>query len=399
MNNPLTTPFNLTERLAKQRSENLYRQRLLLQSPQQPQVTVAGKNYLAFSSNDYLGLANHPQVVAAFKEGANLWGVGSGASHLVLGHSNPHHQLELALAELTGRERVLLMSSGYMANLAVITALVGKGDSIFHDRLNHASLLDAGLLSGARFSRYLHKDLTSLTQRLISAVGNPLIVTDGVFSMDGDLAPLTELAAVAKAHKAWLMVDDAHGIGVLGAMGGGLVEQEGLGVDDVQILVGTLGKALGTAGAFVAASEEIIETLIQFARPYIYTTSSPPAIAHATLTSLKLLQEESWRRTHLQQRIQQFVAGAQSLGLNLLPSSTPIQPLIVGTSEDALKLAKALGEQGFLVSAIRTPTVPKGTARLRITLTAAHTSEEVERLLDALAASSLATYPLEPQHD
>lgn len=399
MNNPLTTPFNLTERLAKQRSENLYRQRLLLQSPQQPQVKVAGKDYLAFSSNDYLGLANHPQVVAAFKEGANLWGVGGGASHLVLGHSNPHHQLELALAELTGRERVLLMSSGYMANLAVITTLVGKGDSIFHDRLNHASLLDAGLLSGARFSRYLHKDLTNLTQRLTSAMGNPLIVTDGVFSMDGDLAPLTELAAVAKAHKAWLMVDDAHGIGVLGATGGGLVEQEGLGVDDVQILVGTLGKALGTAGAFVAASEEIIETLIQFARPYIYTTSSPPAIAHATLTSLKLLQEESWRRTHLQQRIQQFVAGAQSLGLNLLPSSTPIQPLIVGTSEDALKLAKALGEQGILVSAIRTPTVPKGTARLRITLTAAHTSEEVERLLDALAASSLATYPLEPQHD
>lgn len=351
---------------------------------------------MAFSSNDYLGLANHPQVVAAFKEGANLWGVGGGASHLVLGHSNPHHQLELALAELTGRERVLLMSSGYMANLAVITTLVGKGDSIFHDRLNHASLLDAGLLSGARFSRYLHKDLINLTQRLTSAMGNPLIVTDGVFSMDGDLAPLTELAAVAKAHKAWLMVDDAHGIGVLGATGGGLVEQEGLGVDDVQILVGTLGKALGTAGAFVAASEEIIETLIQFARPYIYTTSSPPAIAHATLTSLKLLQEESWRRTHLQQRIQQFVAGAQSLGLNLLPSSTPIQPLIVGTSEDALKLTKALREQGILVSAIRPPTVPKGTARLRITLTAAHTSEEVEQLLDALAASSLATCPLEP---
>lgn len=396
MNNPLTTPFNLTERLAKQRSENLYRQRLLLQSPQQPQVKVAGKDYLAFSSNDYLGLANHPQVVAAFKEGANLWGVGGGASHLVLGHSNPHHQLELALAELTGRERVLLMSSGYMANLAVITTLVGKGDSIFHDRLNHASLLDAGLLSGARFSRYLHKDLINLTQRLTSAMGNPLIVTDGVFSMDGDLAPLTELAAVAKAHKAWLMVDDAHGIGVLGATGGGLVEQEGLGVDDVQILVGTLGKALGTAGAFVAASEEIIETLIQFARPYIYTTSSPPAIAHATLTSLKLLQEESWRRTHLQQRIQQFVAGAQSLGLNLLPSSTPIQPLIVGTSEDALKLTKALREQGILVSAIRPPTVPKGTARLRITLTAAHASEEVEQLLDALAASSLATCPLEP---
>lgn len=357
---------------------------------------MAGKDYLAFSSNDYLGLANHPQVVAAFKEGANLWGVGGGASHLVLGHSNPHHQLELALAELTGRERVLLMSSGYMANLAVITTLVGKGDSIFHDRLNHASLLDAGLLSGARFSRYLHKDLINLTQRLTSAMGNPLIVTDGVFSMDGDLAPLTELAAVAKAHKAWLMVDDAHGIGVLGATGGGLVEQEGLGVDDVQILVGTLGKALGTAGAFVAASEEIIETLIQFARPYIYTTSSPPAIAHATLTSLKLLQEESWRRTHLQQRIQQFVAGAQSLGLNLLPSSTPIQPLIVGTSEDALKLTKALREQGILVSAIRPPTVPKGTARLRITLTAAHTSEEVEQLLDALAASSLATCPLEP---
>ncbi|NLC99316.1 MAG: 8-amino-7-oxononanoate synthase [Gammaproteobacteria bacterium] len=381
--------FDLAARLAARRADNLYRQRPLLQSPQGPVVQVDGQEYLAFSSNDYLGLANHPQVVDAMQQGAARWGVGGGASHLVIGHSEPHHQLELALAEFTGRERVLLLSSGYIANLAVITALVGKGDSVLHDRLNHASLLDAGLLSGARFSRYLHNDLNSLQQRLHKAQGNRLLVTDGVFSMDGDLAHLPELAAQAKAHNAWLMVDDAHGFGVLGQTGGGLVEHHGLSADDVPVLVGTLGKSFGTSGAFVAGSEELIETLIQFARPYIYTTSSPPAVACATLASLHLLQTEHWRREHLQQLIAQFRQGAQALGLNLMDSPTPIQPIIIGDSGKAMAISARLRAQGILVGAIRPPTVPAGSARLRITLTAAHSSEQVQRLLDALALCQL----------
>ncbi|NLZ79343.1 MAG: 8-amino-7-oxononanoate synthase [Gammaproteobacteria bacterium] len=381
--------FDLAGRLAARRADNLYRQRPLLQSPQGPVVQVDGYEYLAFSSNDYLGLANHPQVVDAMQQGAARWGVGGGASHLVMGHSEPHHELEHALAQWTGRERALLMSSGYMANLAVITALVGRGDTVLHDRLNHASLLDAGLLSGARFSRYLHNDLNSLQQRLQRAQGNTLVVTDGVFSMDGDLAHLPDLAAQAKAQQAWLMVDDAHGFGVLGQTGGGLVEHYGLSADDVPVLVGTLGKSFGTSGAFVAGSHELIETLIQFARPYIYTTSSPPAVACATLASLKLVQTEHWRREHVQQLIAQFRQGAQALGLNLMDSPTPIQPIIIGDSAQAMVMSAQLRERGILVGAIRPPTVPAGSARLRITLTAAHTAEQVQRLLDALAACQL----------
>lgn len=378
--------FDLAARLAARQAANLYRQRPLLQSPQGPLVEVDGSAYLAFSSNDYLGLANHPDVVMALQQGAAQWGVGGGASHLVIGHSEPHHQLELALAEFTGRERALLMSSGYMANLAVITALVGKGDTVLHDRLNHASLLDAGVLSGARFSRYLHNDLDSLHKRLQRAQGNTLVVTDGVFSMDGDLAPLPELVGQTKAHNAWLMVDDAHGFGVLGDSGAGLLEQHGLTAEEVPVLVGTLGKSFGTAGAFVAGSEELIETLIQFARPYIYTTSSPPAVAWATLTSLQLLISESWRREHLQQLIAQFRQGAQALGLQLMDSCTPIQPIIIGDSGQAMAISARLREQGILVGAIRPPTVPAGSARLRVTLTAAHSAAQVQQLLAALAS-------------
>lgn len=386
--------FDLAARLAARQAANLYRQRPLLQSPQGPLVEVDGSAYLAFSSNDYLGLANHPDVVMALQQGAAQWGVGGGASHLVIGHSEPHHQLELALAEFTGRERALLMSSGYMANLAVITALVGKGDTVLHDRLNHASLLDAGVLSGARFSRYLHNDLDSLHKRLQRAQGNTLVVTDGVFSMDGDLAPLPELVGQTKAHNAWLMVDDAHGFGVLGDSGAGLLEQHGLTAEEVPVLVGTLGKSFGTAGAFVAGSEELIETLIQFARPYIYTTSSPPAVAWATLTSLQLLISESWRREHLQQLIAQFRQGAQALGLQLMDSCTPIQPIIIGDSGQAMAISARLREQGILVGAIRPPTVPAGSARLRVTLTAAHSAAQVQQLLAALASCQW-----EPQHE
>lgn len=377
--------FDLAAPLAARHADNLYRQRPLLQSPQGPMVQVDGRAYLAFSSNDYLGLANHPKVVQALQQGASQWGVGGGASHLVIGHSEPHHQLEQALAEFTGRERVLLMSSGYMANLAVITALVGRGDRVLHDRLNHASLLDAGLLSGARFSRYLHNDMASLSQRLQGGQGKTLLVSDGVFSMDGNLAQLPELAAQAKAHQAWLMVDDAHGFCVLGQTGAGLVEHYGLSSDDVPVLVGTLGKAFGTSGAFVAGSAELIETLIQFARPYIYTTSSSPALACATLASLQLVKTEHWRREHLQQRIQEFRQGAQALGLNLMDSPTPIQPIIIGDSAQAMAISAQLRAQGILVGAIRPPTVAVGSARLRITLSAAHSSAQVQQLLDALA--------------
>ncbi|MBH3397010.1 8-amino-7-oxononanoate synthase [Pseudomonas monteilii] len=377
--------FDLAARLAERRAADRYRQRPLLESPQGPEVVVDGQRLLAFCSNDYLGLANHPEVIAAWQTGAKRWGVGGGASHLVVGHSTPHHQVEEALAELTGRPRALLFSTGYMANLGAITALVGQGDTVLQDRLNHASLLDGGLLSGARFNRYLHNDPASLASRLDKAVGNTLVVTDGVFSMDGDLADLPALADVARARGAWLMVDDAHGLGTLGTQGGGIVEHFGLGVEDVPVLIGTLGKACGTAGAFVAGSEELIEALVQFARPYIYTTSQPPALACATLKSLELLRRETWRREHLTALIRQFREGAQQIGLQLMDSPTPIQPIVIGDSAQALRLSRMLRERGLLVTAIRPPTVPAGSARLRVTLSAAHSKAQVQLLLNALA--------------
>ncbi|MCO5364258.1 8-amino-7-oxononanoate synthase [Pseudomonas alliivorans] len=393
--------FDLRTRLEARRHEHLYRQRPLLQTPQGPLVVVDGKPLLAFCNNDYMGLANHPDVIAAWQAGAERWGVGGGASHLVIGHSTPHHELEEALAEMTGRPRALLFSNGYMANLGTVTALVGQGDTVLEDRLNHASLLDAGLLSGARFSRYLHNDVTSLESRLEKAVGDTLVVTDGVFSMDGDVADLPALSRAAKAKGAWLMVDDAHGFGPLGANGAGLVEHFGLSMEDVPVLIGTLGKSFGTSGAFVAGSEELIETLIQFARPYIYTTSQPPALACATLKSLELLRTEQWRREHLSQLIRQFRQGAEQLGLQLMDSFTPIQPILIGDAGRALRLSQLLRERGVMVTAIRPPTVPVGSARLRVTLSAAHTEAQVQLLLNALEQC----YPLlgavesmEPDH-
>ncbi len=377
--------FDLAARLAERRAADLYRQRPLLESPQGPQVVVDGQPLLAFCSNDYLGLANHPEVIKAWRDGADRWGVGGGASHLVIGHSTPHHEVEEALAELTGRPRALLFSTGYMANLGAITALVGQGDTVLQDRLNHASLLDGGLLSGARFSRYLHNDPASLASRLDKATGNTLVVTDGVFSMDGDCADLQALAKVARERGAWLMVDDAHGLGTLGAKGGGLVEHCGLGVEDVPVLIGTLGKACGTSGAFVAGSEELIEALVQFARPYIYTTSQPPALACATLKALDLLRREHWRREHLAALIRQFRTGAEQIGLTLMDSHTAIQPILIGDAGRALALSRLLRERGLLVTAIRPPTVPAGSARLRVTLSAAHSEAQVQLLLNALA--------------
>lgn len=377
--------FDLARRLAERREQALYRHRPLLEGPQGPEVVVDGQPLLAFCNNDYLSLANHPDVIATLQKGAERWGVGGGASHLVIGHSGPHHALEEALAEFTGRPRALLFSTGYMANLAAVTALVGRGDTVLEDRLNHASLLDAGLLSGARFSRYLHNDAASLASRLDKAEGNTLVVTDGVFSMDGNVADLPALVEVTRNRGAWLMVDDAHGFGPLGRQGGGVAEYFGLGMDEVPVLVGTLGKAFGTAGAFVAGSDELIETLIQFARPYIYTTSQPPAVACATLKALELLQAESWRREHLNALIQRFRSGAQVIGLSLMDSFTPIQPILVGSSEQALAFSAALKRHGILVTAIRPPTVPNNSARLRVTLSAAHSEQHVDRLLAALA--------------
>lgn len=387
--------FDLSARVAARRAEHLYRQRPLLESPQGPEVVVDGKPLLAFCNNDYMGLANHPAVITAWKAGAQRWGVGGGASHLVIGHSTPHHELEEALADLTGRPRALLFSNGYMANLGAVTALVGQGDTVLEDRLNHASLLDAGLLSGARFSRYLHNDADSLATRLEKSVGDTLVVTDGVFSMDGDIADLPALAKVAKAKNAWLMVDDAHGFGPLGSNGAGVVEHFGLSIDDVPVLIGTLGKSFGTAGAFVAGSEALIETLIQFARPYIYTTSQPPALACATLKSLELLRTEHWRREHLRALIKQFRDGAQAIGLELMDSFTPIQPILIGDSGRAVRLSQMLRERGLMVTAIRPPTVPAGSARLRVTLSAAHSEAQVQLLLEALEQC----YPLLGESD
>lgn len=428
---------DLAAALAALRAQRQYRRRALVEGPQGTEIVVDGTPYLSFCSNDYLGLANHPQVIAALTAGAAEYGAGSGASHLVTGHQRPHHALEEALAEFTQRPRALLFSTGYMANLGVVAALAGRGDAVFEDRLNHASLLDAALLSGARLRRYAHNDADDLARRLgvehgarpmltpspatpLSPDGdgdaNPsaanaarsakgetkpvenerieqgdadssdtsLIITDGVFSMDGDLAPLPALAALARRHDAWLMVDDAHGLGVLGAHGRGVVEHYGLDMQAVPILVGTLGKALGSFGAFVAGSEDLIEYLIQRARPYIYTTALPPAVAHATLTSLRLAQQETWRRGHLHALVARFRRGAAELGAHLLPSDTPIQPLLVGDAEQALALSAALRARGIYVTAIRPPTVPTGTARLRITLSAAHDEAQVDRLLAAL---------------
>ena len=378
-------PQALSPALTERKRQHLYRNRRELQSAQGAEVTVDGQALINFCSNDYLGLANHPEVVAAFQKAANEFGVGSGASHLVCGHSSIHHQLEEALAEFTGRDRALLFSTGYMANIAVLNALLNKTDFVFEDKLNHASLLDGGLLSGAKFQRFLHNDLDNLKTKLDRASeGRKLIAVDGVFSMDGDCAPLTELAELAQQHQAWLMVDDAHGFGVLGEYGAGCAEYFNLDQQQLPILMGTLGKAVGSFGAFVAGSEELIETLIQFARPYIYTTALPPAVAAASLASINVIREDNGRREHLQHLIKHFKQLAGQAGLTLMPSDTAIQPLLVGDSAKALSLSEALQARGFLVSAIRPPTVPNNTARLRVTLSAAHSEQQVKALISAL---------------
>lgn len=377
----------LEQELQRRRAEHLYRSRRVADGPQGPELVLDGRRLLAFCSNDYLGLASHPAVIAALQRGAERYGVGAGAAHLVTGHSRAHHELEQELAEFVGYPRALLFSTGYMANLGAVSALCGAGDAVFEDRLNHASLLDAGLLSRARLQRYPHADATALAERLAeSKARRRLVVSDGVFSMDGDIAPLGEMAAAAHAHNAWLMVDDAHGLGVVGEGGRGSLALHGLGPEQVPVLVGTLGKGFGTFGAFVAGGDDLIETLIQQARPYIYTTALPPALAEATRASLTLVRREGWRREQLQALVARLRRGAAQLGLTLMDSQSPIQPLVVGDAVTALELSERLLERGIAISAIRPPTVPEGTARLRITLSAAHAEAHVDRLLDALEA-------------
>ncbi|WP_418903716.1 8-amino-7-oxononanoate synthase [Pokkaliibacter plantistimulans] len=380
--------FNLQARLKERQQQHLYRQRRTLEGAQQPEVVLDGQRYLAFCSNDYLGLANDPRLKQSAIEAVQRYGVGSGASHLVSGHSAEHHALEEELAVFTGRQRALLFSTGYMANLGAISALLDDQSAVFEDRLNHASLLDAGLNSGARFQRYLHNDVDNLASRLGKATqSHKLVVTDGVFSMDGDVAPLNELAQLCHDQQAWLMVDDAHGFGVLGEHGAGLVEACELDQQQVPVLMATLGKALGCAGAFIAGSETLIEALIQFARPYIYTTAMPPAVAAAGRQALRIVQQEPERRLHLQHLIRRFRHEAEVMGLTLMSSQTAIQPVLVGSAARAMALSASLLQQGIWVTAIRPPTVPAGMSRLRITLTAAHTDQQLDRLLYALERS------------
>ncbi|KAF3982930.1 MAG: 8-amino-7-oxononanoate synthase [Methylococcales symbiont of Hymedesmia sp. n. MRB-2018] len=380
---------SLEDDLESLKKQNIYRSRRLVSSSQGVCIEVDGKKVINFSSNNYLGLANHPEVIESFKKATNQYGVGTGSAHLICGHTSSHQALEEELAAFTGRDRVLLFSTGFMANTGIISALLTRGDFVFEDRLNHASLLDGGLLSGAIFKRYIHKDIGNLQTKIKSTKRKSLIVTDGVFSMDGDLALLPALSLTAKKNEAWLMVDDAHGFGVLGATGGGIVEHYGLSQQDVAVLMGTLGKSFGTFGAFVAGSEVLIETLIQKARSYVFTTALPAAIAEATRTSLRILMVENWRRDKLLKLANRFTLGAKQIGLQILPSASAIQPLLIGDSQSAIRLSNDLLDKGFLVSAIRPPTVPKGQARLRITFSANHDEQQIDQLLDALESTTL----------
>ncbi|MCW8825474.1 MAG: 8-amino-7-oxononanoate synthase [Gammaproteobacteria bacterium] len=375
---------NLSADLNDLKRQHRYRRRRVVDLAVGTDIVIDGSRISNFSSNDYLGLSQHPEVIRAMQRGVEQYGAGSGAAHLITGHSKAHHLLEEELAELTGYPRALLFSTGYMANLGTITSLIGKGDAVFEDRLNHASLIDGGLMSGARLQRYQHGDIDSLRNKLSSSKAQErLVITDGVFSMDGDIAPLPELAKVTSQNDAWLMVDDAHGFGILGKRGAGSVAHFML-QDQVPIYMATLGKAAGVFGAFVAGSEELVETLIQRARSYIYTTAIPPAVAEALRASLKIIQNDNERREQLHAHIKYFRSGASELGLQLLNSPTAIQPILVGSNEATVEISRRLFDAGFAVSAIRPPTVPEGSARLRITLSANHSEEQIDKLLDAL---------------
>ena len=373
------TPEALSDALAELDANHRRRQRIVRQPGLQD-----------FCSNDYLGLCDHPRLIEAVVRAAQRHGAGGRASHLINGHSEEHEQLEQDLAALTGRERALVFSTGYMANLGVVQALSGGNAIILQDRLNHASLIDAARLAAPRgLQRYAHGDVTDARRKLAKAViRNPsasrLLVTDGVFSMDGDLAPLVQLAELAKEYEAWLVVDDAHGIGAVGAHGGGCCEFFSLTETEVPILIGTFGKALGSFGAFVAGKADLIEWLMQTARPYIYTTALPPAVAAATRASLALLKDEPWRQQRLHRNIQHFRACATRAGLPMLDSQSAIQPIVLGGEQRSVEVSQKLSACGFTVAAIRPPTVPKGTSRLRVTLSARHEVQEIDALVAAI---------------
>ena len=382
---------DLTRGLEALDAAHLSRSRRTLESPQGPRVRVDGREFVAFASNDYLGLANHPDVIAAVRDGVARWGAGAGASHLVCGHFAPHAALENELAEFvrpSADARALGFSSGYLANIAILTALVARSDAIFADRLNHACLNDGALLSRAEFIRYPHGGIDALARRLAASTAKrKLIATDAVFSMDGDVAPLPELCALAEAHDAWLVVDDAHGFGVLGEgeeSGRGTLAHFGLESERI-VYMGTLGKAAGVSGAFVAANPAVIETLLQTARSYVFTTAAPPFIADALRASLAILRRDHARRAHLFALVARFRERMRMSPWALRDSFTPIQPIIVGENAATVELAAELWRRGFWVPAIRPPTVPKGTARLRVSLSASHSLADVDALVDALA--------------
>ena len=390
----------LADQLAEIGRRGLLRRRLVRESPQGPRIVVDGQDYLAFCSNDYLGLANHPRIVEAAVNAALRHGVGEGASHLLSGHSVVHERLEAKLAQFLEMPRALLFSSGYQANIGAITALVGPEDAIFSDALNHASLIDGVRLSRAQVVRYPHADLKVLKKALTDSRARArLIVTDGVFSMDGDIAPLPAMLDLCERHDAWLLLDDAHGFGVIGPEGRGTPAHFGLRSSRI-VYVGTLGKAAGVAGAFVAGAAEAVETVLQRARTYIYTTAGPALLAAAVETSLQLIQGDEWRRERLRKLIatlKQELRGSESA---LASSDTPIQPLILGGNSAAVRASAALRERGILVPAIRPPTVPEGSARLRISLSAAHSERDVLRLAAALrevCPSGVATHACAPR--
>lgn len=378
---------DLTGRLQVREQKGLKRYRSVLESPQSTHIIADGCDYLSFCSNDYLGLANHPELIQAACSGARQYGVGAGASHLISGHNKTHHLLEEKLAQFAGFPAALLFSTGYMANMGVITALVDRNDAIFADKLNHASLNDAALLSKAQLIRYPHADLDVLERRMAeSGARRKMIVSDAVFSMDGDQAPVRELIALCRKYDAMLLLDDAHGFGVLGDHGRGILSCSVTANDCSQhvIYMATLGKAAGVFGAFVAAADEVIETLIQTAKSYIYTTASPPLLSHILLKSLERIEHDDWRRERLHQSIRILKEKLKTLKWPLLPSDTPIQPVMIGDTQDVVRVSQALQERGLLVPAIRPPTVPQGTARLRISLSAAHQEAEISRLAEEL---------------
>lgn len=381
--------WNIADELRDLRRHGHFRRRRVLGGGQGREVVSDGRRLINFCSNDYLGLAADGRLRATLARAVERWGVGAGASPLVCGYTAAHQALEEALACFTGRARAVLFPSGYAANLGCIGALLGRGDRVLEDRLNHASLLDGGRLSGARFERFRHGDSADLERRLAAgkSTGRTLVVSDGTFSMDGDHCVLASLVGTAQRHGAWLMIDDAHGLGVHGRGGRGLVDAQQFTSADVQLLVGTFGKAFGTCGAFVAGDEEPIELLVQRARQLVFSTALPAALAETTLASLAIVEAEEWRRERLRELVARFRAGLAQTGIAAPVSQTPIQPLIVGDAERAVALSAALEEAGFLVAAIRPPTVPEGTSRLRVTLTAAHTTEDVDRLLEALTAA------------